>query len=373
MTDKRKPEWAPPDSGSEFASRIVPGKSSLAASATHHLSTSLSRHQALTYDLQSLVDGVRKANRTMLSRAITLIESNSNKHFEMGQELLKQLLPYSGSSVRIGITGVPGAGKSTFIENFGLWLIDKGHRVAVLAIDPSSSLSKGSILGDKTRMEMLSRHSGSFIRPSPNAGVLGGVARKTKETIILCEAAGYDVVLIETVGVGQSETTVRSMVDFFLLMQIAGAGDELQGIKKGIIELADLIVVNKADGDNLQKAELARGEYNNALHYLRHATEGWHTKAVTCSALHNTGIEDIWQTILDFKENTKESGAFEKRRIQQNTEWFENLITESVLHSFYQNKAVMQLLPELRKKVASGEMPIALAVAAILNAGFKTG
>jgi LAO/AO transport system kinase len=216
-------------------------------------------------------------------------------------------------------------------------------------------------------MELLSRHADSFIRPSPNAGVLGGVARKTRESILLCEAAGYNVILIETVGVGQSETTVRSMVDFFLLMQIAGAGDELQGIKKGIIELADLIVVNKADGDNIQRAELAKQEYNNALHYLRHATEAWVTKAVTCSSVNGTGIKEIWEIIQNFKISTSKSGIFTQRRTTQNTEWFNTLINESVLHSFYQQSRIKESLPILQKKISIGELPVAMAVAELLN------
>lgn len=363
MTDRRKPEWAPEGSGNEFASHVVSGT----GSSTNSVSHAHKAHLARRYDTQSLVGGVRASNRTILSKAITLIESNSHKHFEAGQELLRQLLPDSGASIRIGITGVPGSGKSSFIESFGLWLIEQGHKVAVLAIDPSSSISKGSILGDKTRMELLSRHPDSFIRPSPSAGILGGVARKTRESIILCEAAGYDIILIETVGVGQSETTVRSMVDFFLLMQIAGAGDELQGIKKGIMELADLVVVNKADGDNIQKAEMARQEYNNALHYLRQATPGWHSKALTCSALFKTGIREIWTEIEEFVSFTKEQGGFYKRREEQNLQWFDTLVNESVLHRFYQKPEVKAQLSELKAKVAAGDLPVAMAVAALIE------
>jgi LAO/AO transport system kinase len=362
MTDKRKPEWAPDNAGSEYASRIVSGNSDHAPSKPHTVVENPTRG----FNLNTLVKGVCDSDRSMLSRAITLIESNSNKHFQMGQELLKQLLPLSGKSVRIGITGVPGAGKSSFIDSFGMWLIDQGHKVAVLAIDPSSSISKGSILGDKTRMENLSRHPNSFIRPSPNSGVLGGVASKTRESIILCEAAGFDVILIETVGVGQSETTVRSMVDFFLLMQIAGAGDELQGIKKGIIELADLIVINKADGDNIHRAELAMQEYNNVLHYLRQATEDWHTKAVTASAINKTGIKEIWDLIRQFCEVARSSGSFDKRRIQQSTEWFDNLIKEYVLHDFFMKALVKEKIIELKNRIAKGELPVALAVSDIM-------
>ncbi len=358
----RKPEWAPPDAGNEFASKVVSGSPS--ALAKDAASTKLK--QGRSYDLAALVEGVKASNRTILSKAITMIESNSPKHFELGQELLKQLLPYSGNSIRIGITGVPGAGKSTFIEKFGLWLIEQGKKVAVLAIDPSSSISKGSILGDKTRMELLSRQHDSFIRPSPSSGVLGGVARKTRESIILCEAAGYDVILIETVGVGQSETTVRSMVDFFLLMQIAGAGDELQGIKKGIIEIADLIVVNKADGDNIQRADAAKQDYLNVLHYLRNSTEGWQTRALTCSSITGEGIKDIWDEIVNFSDTTKKHGSFAARRTKQNTEWFEALINESVLHQFYQHPSVKRGLPDLKQKVADSIIPVAMAVKELL-------
>ncbi|MCB5268576.1 MAG: methylmalonyl Co-A mutase-associated GTPase MeaB [Candidatus Cloacimonadaceae bacterium] len=359
--DKRKPEWTPADAGSEFASRVVKGVSAASSPTKQHAAPR--KH----WDVDALQKGISEGNRTLLSRAITLVESNSVAHFEEAQELLRRLLPLSGKSIRIGITGVPGAGKSTFIENFGMYLLNLGKKVAVLAIDPSSTISKGSILGDKTRMEQLSRHPMSFIRPSPSSGLLGGVARKTRETMVLCEAAGFDVILIETVGVGQSETTVRSMVDFFLLMQIAGAGDELQGIKKGIIELADLIVVNKADQDNIQRAQLAVREYNNALHYIRYATKSWHTQAVSCSAMNGTGIDEIWSLILQFCEKTKSSGSFEQRRKDQTLQWFETLLAESVLNRFYQNTKTKELLPDLRAQVATGEVPVAYAVSLLLN------
>ncbi len=361
--DSRRPEWAPKDAGNEYASRVVGG----IKSTTGSVSQAYRAHHDRRYDPNALIEGVKAANRSLLSKAITLIESNSNKHFELGQELLKKLLPLSGKSIRIGITGVPGAGKSTFIEKFGLWLIDKGFRVAVLAIDPSSSISKGSILGDKTRMEGLSRNPNSFIRPSPSSGILGGVARKTRESIILCEAAGYDVIIIETVGVGQSETTVRSMVDFFLVMQIAGAGDELQGIKKGIIELADMIVVNKADGDNILRAEQAKQEFNNALHYLRHTTSSWQTKALTCSAITGDGIDTIWQEIEAYRLAAMQSGAFQDRRMRQNLEWFEALISESVLNQFYNNRYIKEALPQLKQRVQQGALPVAMAVAELLG------
>ena len=360
MTDIRKPEWTPADAGKEFATRVVTGKAVTTDSKDH-------RRGKTGPGTATLVEGILKGNRTLLSQAITIIESNSHKHFEQGQELIRQLLPDSGRSVRIGITGTPGVGKSTFIEALGMWLITKGFRVAVLAIDPSSSLSKGSILGDKTRMEKLSSDPHSFIRPSPSSGVLGGVARKTRETIVLCEAAGYDVILIETVGVGQSETTVRSMVDIFLLMQISGAGDELQGIKKGIMELADLIVVNKADGDNVMRAEQTRGELKNALHYLRPSTPGWTTPALTCSSLTGQGIDEIWKMITDFLDRTKASGIFKERRHKQTSEWFEALLNESILARYYHDPEFNSIVSQAKESVLQGDLPVVKAVTDIIS------
>ena len=362
MTKERKPEWTPLNAGKEYASRVLKAKANQSGVVKE---TGKKRSSFPSVD--ELVEGIKKGDRTLLAKAITLIESNAPQHFEAGQELIRRLLPDSGNSIRIGVTGMPGAGKSTFIENFGLWLLGKGHRVAVLAIDPSSTISRGSILGDKTRMEELSRHPDSFIRPSPSGGTLGGVARKTRETIILCEAAGFDIVLIETVGVGQSEVTVRSMVDFFLLMQIPGAGDELQGIKKGVMELADLVVVNKADGENIAAAELACRELNNALHYLRPATEGWTTKAITCSALQKKGLSEIWEIIEKFVEQGKSSGIFYERRKKQVLEWFESLIKEAVLNRFYSDHKVQEKLPLLKKQVEEGSLPVMLAVQQLLN------
>ena len=300
--------------------------------------------------------GILERDKTILARAITLIESNAEKHFNIAQELIKEILPYTGKSIRIGVTGVPGAGKSTLIEAIGLYLIDIKKTPAVLAIDPSSTLSKGSILGDKTRMENLSRQQNAFIRPSPSAGNLGGVARKTRETMLLCEAAGYDVILIETVGVGQSEVTVRSMVDFFLLLLIAGAGDELQGIKKGVIELADVIYINKADGENALYAEASKAQYNNALHYLGDSTPGWKTQTYTCSAIENKGIDHIWSVINQFVRFTKKKKIFDDRRLQQTKSWFESMLNEEVLNTFYKDPEVKDKHKDIVDKIINKEI-----------------
>jgi LAO/AO transport system kinase len=304
--------------------------------------------------VEDYVQGVLEKNRTILAQAITLVESNLEGHMKMAQEVLQRLQPHTGRSIRIGITGVPGAGKSTFIEAFGLMLCEKGHRVAVLAIDPSSTLSKGSILGDKTRMEKLSKHPDAYIRPSASGGTLGGVARKTRESMLVCEAAGFDVILIETVGVGQSEVAVRSMVDFFLLVTLTGAGDDLQGIKKGIIELADAILINKADGDNQIKAMAAKMEFNRVLHYLHPATEGWTTQAYTCSALYGNGMEEIWEVIREFQKVTTASGIFHRRRQQQTLDWIYTMIDEYLRTRFFQHQIIQSILPQIEKEVLSG-------------------
>ena len=312
------------------------------------------RRKKLTVD--DYVEGVMTGDRTILGRAITLVESNAKAHMELAQDMLKKLLPHTGNSVRIGITGVPGAGKSTFIEAFGNALCDLGKRIAVLAVDPSSSISRGSILGDKTRMENLARRPQAFIRPSPTGGTLGGIARKSRETMLVCEAAGFDVILVETVGVGQSETAVRAMVDFFLLMLIAGAGDELQGLKKGIMELADAVVINKADGDNKVRAEAAKSEFNRILHYLQPATRGWETRAYTCSALAGDGIKDIWSIIETFVEQTKETGAFEERRRSQTVEWVRTMVMDYLRASFYAHPKVKEEMPHIQEAVVQGSM-----------------
>ena len=300
------------------------------------------------------IEGIRAGSRALLAQAITLVESNAAHHQAMAQDIIRELMPETGKSIRLGITGVPGAGKSTLIEALGTWLCEREKKVAVLAVDPSSTLTRGSILGDKTRMESLSRHPNAFIRPSPSGGTLGGVARKTKETVLLCEAFGFDTVILETVGVGQSEGLVRSMVDFFLLVLISGAGDELQGIKKGVMELADAIVVNKADGDNVRRARLTKAELNRALSFLQPATEGWKTKARMVSAITHAGLPELWEVVERFLQTTRLSGAFERRRQHQNIQWLYALIDEGIRARFYRDPAVAERLPEIEKAVRSG-------------------
>lgn len=314
-----------------------------------------------------IVEGVSSGDRMILSRAITLIESNSPKHFAKAQRVLQRLLPRTGKALRIGITGVPGAGKSTMIEAFGNMLCDDGHKVAVLTVDPTSSVTKGSILGDKTRMGTLSRRPEAFIRPSPAGGTLGGVARKSRETMLMCEAAGYDVIIIETVGVGQSEVTVRSMVDFFMLVVLTGAGDDLQGIKKGIMELADAIVINKADGDNLIRAKVARGEYERMIEFIRPATEGWPTHAYLASAVEKTGLPELWQVIQVFKKMTTASGVFQKRRDSQLLDWMNAMIDEHLHNLFFGDAVITGRLPEIRAAVLSGVISPTQAVAELIK------
>jgi LAO/AO transport system kinase len=300
---------------------------------------------------QEYVDGVLSHDRLMLARTITLIESTLPAHQAMARTIIDQLLPQTGKGIRIGITGVPGAGKSTYIESFGNMLTEMGHRVAVLAIDPSSSRSGGSILGDKTRMEKLAVNKNAFIRPSPSSGTLGGVGRKTRETMLACEAAGYDVVIIETVGVGQSETTVASMVDFFLVLMIAGAGDELQGIKKGVLEVADTIVINKSDGDNVMRAEIARREYETALHMLMPNGPNWSPQVLTCSSLEHRGIDKIWETILDHRSKLTESGEMAQKRKHQALDWMSFLLDEGLRQWFYTDPKVKAAMPGLQSEV----------------------
>lgn len=357
MDKPKKPEWAPEGPDKSFATQVLPaaqtGHDGLPGAGAR-LEGTAGRRPSLS--LEDYVKGVRERDRTVLGRAITLVESDAPAHRELAQEMLGRLLPDSGSAVRVGVSGVPGAGKSTFIEALGSLLCEKGHRVAVLAVDPSSTVSRGSILGDKTRMQKLARNPDAFIRPSPSSGVLGGVTRKTRETMLVCEAAGFDVILVETVGVGQSEVTVRSMVDFFLLVLIAGAGDELQGLKKGVMELCDAILVNKADGDNKQKALAARQELESVLHYLKPATRGWTTRALAASSRTGEGVVRVWETVSQFLDMARESGALAGRRSDQAKEWVHSLVAEYMLERFYSDPEVKAALPGIEKAVSRGEL-----------------
>lgn len=311
------------------------------------------RKESLTKD--QLMAGILSGNLSALSSAITLLESNLAKDKATAKELVSACLPHTGKSIRVGITGVPGVGKSTFIESFGMHLLQENKKVAVLAIDPSSEKSGGSILGDKTRMQELSQQTNVFIRPSAAGDSLGGVARKTREAIFLCEAAGFEIILIETVGVGQSETVVHSMVDFFLLLMLAGAGDELQGIKRGIMEMADALVITKADGDNVKKANLARREYQNAMHLFPPNKNEWIPKALTASSLTNTNIDKIWQTILSFENQTKINGWFKQKRQSQDKYWMNETLKELLMSDFFLNSAVKERLKTEEAAVLKGE------------------
>lgn len=309
------------------------------------------RRQNLT--VQEYIDGILRGDITILSRAVTLVESNLADHQKIAQQIIEGCLPHSGKSMRIGITGVPGAGKSTSINAFGMHLIKQGRKLAVLAIDPSSERSGGSILGDKTRMDKLSKEKNAFIRPSPSAGSLGGVARKTRETIILCEAAGFDMIFVETVGVGQSETAVHSMVDFFLLIQLAGTGDELQGIKRGIMEMADGIIINKADGDNIDKANLAASHFRNALHLFPLADSGWKPRVLTYSGFYSLGIKEIWDMVDEYRHFTLDNGFFYEKRQRQTKWWMYEAINDELRHSFYSNERVQAIQSSIEARVLS--------------------
>lgn len=371
MEKDKKPEWFDSEHQDNFTSVVRKG---IQPEQIHPQLVKNSRFAKKTHfeiNIEELAVGILEGNRSVLARSITLIESNAEHHFRQAQDLLQKLLPHSGKSIRIGITGVPGAGKSTFIEAFGTFLCDMGLKVAVLAVDPSSSISGGSILGDKTRMEQLSRNPRAYIRPSPSAGKLGGVHRKTRETMLLCEAAGFDVILVETVGVGQSEVIVRDMVDFFMLLVLTGAGDELQGMKKGIMELADAVIVNKADGPNKKLAVRTKAEYNRILHFLQQATKGWETKAFTCSAMHHEGMKEIWETIRAFEENTKSSGVFAERRRSQTKEWIYSMIIDQLQFSFFYHQDVKTLLPKMENEVISGSRTVTSAVEELFHAYSK--
>ncbi len=316
----------------------------------------------MTIDLDQLQQG----NRRALAKAITLVESKLDNHRAEAQQILEQVLPKTGNSIRIGITGIPGVGKSTFIETFGLYLIEQGKKVAVLAVDPSSPLAGGSILGDKTRMEELSRRTEAYIRPSPSEGALGGVAQKTRETMLLCEAAGYDVIIVETVGVGQSEYEVAGMVDFFMVLMLPNAGDELQGIKKGIMELADALVVNKADGESLNLAAQTKRHYENALHLLRQSSF-WSPQVLTCSAQERNNIDTIWGMISNYHIDAINNNAFYEKRSRQNQEWMDKLLFEMLELKLKQNPDVKQQLPDLHRKVVNGETTPFIAAKTLID------
>lgn len=324
------------------------------------------RRRELTVD--DYVCGVQERNLTVLARALTLVESSLPQHQILAEEVLNRLLPSTGNTVRIGITGVPGAGKSTSIEALGLYLIDQGHRVAVLAVDPSSGITGGSILGDKTRMSRLANESNAFIRPSPSAGTLGGVARKTRESMLICEAAGYDVVLIETVGVGQSETMVAHMTDCFVALVLSGAGDDLQGIKRGLLEFVDVVLVNKAEGENRATAELTACEYRSALEFFSDDGIGEPNPVLTCSALYNEGIDAVWNAIDQRCEQSKAAGLFAKRRQQQNLHWLWAVVEERLKRSLYERAEVQRIRPRLERSVVDGEMTVESAAREILKA-----
>ena len=321
-----------------------------------------------TVDVDAYVDGVRAGNRAYVGRALTLVESTKVEHQELAQQMLLRLLPYAGDSHRVGITGVPGSGKSTFIDALGTRLTRRGHRVAVLAVDPTSSRTGGSILGDKTRMQRLSVDESAFIRPSPTSGNLGGVTRATRETIIVCEAAGFDVVLVETVGVGQSETLVAKMVDFFLVLMIPGAGDELQGIKKGVLELADMIAVNKADGENGGRARVAARDYSSALRLVQPTSPSWTPPVVTCSALHEIGLDSLWAQIELHRAKLSASGEFDEKRRRQQVDWMWASVEDRLLSQLHHAPGVRRLAPRLEREVRDGRLTATLAAQRLLDA-----
>ena len=329
------------------------------------------RRKRRTFTTDEYVEGILQGNITILAQAITLVESNNPAHYAQAQEIIERCLPHSGKSVRIGITGVPGAGKSSFIEAVGNMVTSFNHKLAVLAIDPSSERSGGSILGDKTRMESICHNPNIFVRPSPSAGSLGGVARKTRETIVLCEAAGYDVIFIETVGVGQSETAVHSMVDMFMMLQISGAGDELQGIKRGIMEMADMMVITKADGENVTKAELAKAQYQGALHLFPLPESEWRPQVYTCSSLEGTGLEEVWQGVEQYLQHIELNGYFMANRNRQNKYWMYETINETLKSSFYNNPKIEAKMAEVEQRVLDAKLSSFIAAKELLDIYFK--
>ncbi|MDF1791501.1 MAG: methylmalonyl Co-A mutase-associated GTPase MeaB [Thalassobaculaceae bacterium] len=321
-----------------------------------------------TLSVDDYVAGVRAGDRALVARAITLVESRKPVHRDLAQQMLVRLLPHAGAAHRVGITGVPGVGKSTFIEALGKHLTGSGHKVAVLAVDPTSGRSGGSILGDKTRMTDLGQDENAFIRPSPSAGTLGGVARATRETMVVVEAAGFDVVLVETVGVGQSEVTVADMVDMFMVLMLPGAGDELQGIKKGILEIADMLVINKADGDNKDRAQRAAREYKGALHILQQADPDWSPRVLTCSALVKQGIDEVWGTVKEHRQALEAAGSFERKRAGQQVRWMWAMVRDRLIGALEGHPEVTALVPELEAAVVNGDTTPAVAATRILEA-----
>jgi len=360
----QRPPWVPEGGGTEFATAVMAG----IAQPERITRAGVSRHMP---GVEDLVAGIFSGDRSLVSRAITLVESNAPAHRPMAREILRRIGERPGFAHRVGISGVPGAGKSTFIEALGNHLCDAGRKVAVLAVDPSSSLTRGSILGDKTRMETLSRREECFIRPSPSGGALGGVTRKTRETIAVCEAAGYDVVLIETVGVGQSEIAVRAMVDCFLLLLIAGAGDELQGMKKGIFEIADILLVNKADGENRIRAEATRLEFERVMHYLSPATEGWKPPVLAASSVTRTGIPDVWRAVEKYFAHVEADGYFDHRRREQAITWWQSLVEQELRARFLSDPKIAALSTRLEGEILAGHLAPSLAAEELLEgAGF---
>lgn len=358
-----------PENSSEYAGLVVNEGVGPVSSVNPYLQRGRFKRRQLT--ASDYVEGILKGNITLLGQAVTLVESTHPEHQAIAQEVIEKCLPYSGNSLRVGISGVPGAGKSTSIDEFGIHVLKEyGGRLAVLAIDPSSERTKGSILGDKTRMEKLSVHPDSFIRPSPSAGSLGGVARKTRETIILCEAAGFDKIFVETVGVGQSEVACHSMVDFFLLIQLAGTGDELQGIKRGIMEMADGIVINKCDGNNVDKCQLAATQFRNALHLFPMPESGWSPQVLTYSGFYGYGIKEVWDMIYKYVDFVKENGYFDYRRNEQAKYWMYESINEQLRNSFYQNSTISDMLLASEHAVLNGEKTSFTAAKQLLDAYF---
>ncbi len=349
-TESARPDWVPDDAGREFTTHIVAGKAMPAPE-------SRPRRRRAVETAEALAAAIRAGDRGALARGITLVESRAPIHREAADDLLRLLTPLAGGAMRVGITGVPGAGKSTFIDALGVQLCDQGRRLAVLSVDPSSPVTHGSILGDKTRMETLSRRPNVFIRPSPSGDELGGVARRTRETIVLCEAAGFEIVFVETVGVGQSEVLVRGMVDCFLVLLLAGAGDELQGIKKGILELADILTVNKADGDNRPRAEAARREFSRALHYLSTPAGAWQPQVLACSAVSGEGITDVWKMVEKFFMQACACGEFALRRQDQAHAWLDALVLEGLRETYARRVGLTPLVAEIEAQVRAGRLP----------------